>query len=52
MAQLKVDTGKTKSKTERTVIVTKSKEPVKSTLFAKKIKKVNALLSNASLLQS
>ena len=43
---------KNKSKSSKTVIVTKSKEPIKNTLFGKKLKKVNDLLSKSTLLPS
>lgn len=53
MAETKKHIRKTiKSKSSKTVIVTKSKEPVKNTLFSKKLKKVNDLLSKSSLLSS
>lgn len=49
MPQLQKDTAKAKSNPSKTVIVTKGKELAKSALFAKKLKKVNALLSNSTL---
>ncbi|MCW3109299.1 MAG: type toxin-antitoxin system RelE/ParE family toxin [Segetibacter sp.] len=52
MPHLKKDTGKSKSKSSKTVIVTKTKEPAKSTLFAKKLKKVNSILAHSVLLPS
>jgi hypothetical protein len=52
MPQLKKDIGKSKIRLSKTVIVTKTTVPVKSTLFAKKITKINELLSKATLLHS
>jgi len=54
MPEAKKHTSKKSSKVKpsKTVIVTKSKVPVKNTLFPKKQKKVNDLLSKSSLLPS
>ena len=54
MPETKKHTSKkfAKTKSSKTVIVTKSKVPVKKTLFPKKQEKVNDLLSKSTLLAS
>ena len=54
MPEAKKHTNKksVKTKSSKTVIVTKSKEPVKNALFPKKQEKVNDLLSKSSLMPS
>jgi hypothetical protein len=52
MALIKKDKKTSKLKAGTTVIVTKSKVPVKSSLFKEKVKQVNALLKDTAFLDS
>ncbi len=52
MPLVKKHTASKKVKATNTVVVTKTKEAASKTAFPKKLQKVNALLSKATLLNS
>ena len=52
MPVTKKHTAAKKVNATKTVVVTKTKEPVSKSLFTKKLEKVNNLLSKSSLLNS